>query len=103
VALPEAEAPAGIALGIMGSTRPSHHVEVTTLVITVIILKHLFGKLRFNSILLNISNIIFIILLPFMKRMKLGLGDLYAVCACLYVNVCVIPIFEQLIEFHKTS
>jgi hypothetical protein len=23
--------PAGIALGIMGSTRPSHHVEVTTL------------------------------------------------------------------------
>jgi hypothetical protein len=31
VALPGAYAPAGIALGIMGSTRPSHHVEVTTL------------------------------------------------------------------------
>jgi hypothetical protein len=31
VALPEAETPVGIALGIMGSTRPSHHVEVTTL------------------------------------------------------------------------
>jgi hypothetical protein len=31
VALPRAYAPAGIALGIMGSTRPSHHVEVTTL------------------------------------------------------------------------
>jgi hypothetical protein len=29
--LPGASAPAGIALGIMGSTRPSHHVEVITL------------------------------------------------------------------------
>jgi hypothetical protein len=31
VALPGAYAPSGIALGIMGSTRPFHHIEVTTL------------------------------------------------------------------------